>query len=406
MSDATKTVMTGNEAAAAAVKLARVQVVAAYPITPQSPVVEQLSAWVESGELPAEFVAVESEHSALSVCIGAATVGARAFTATSANGLAYMTEQVWWAAGARLPIVMCIANRAMAAPWNVLNDQQDSMSVRDAGWVQLYCRDNQEILDTTVQAYRIAEMTHLPVMVCYDGFLLSHTVMPVEVPDAASVDSFLPPFTEPFTIVDVDDPRNIGPVVIADPRADSDGVSGHGYMEIRALHQEALLEAADVIGAVDHDYSEKVGRSWGGLAWEHLLDDAELVLVAAGSLGTQLTVAAEMLRAEGVKAGVLGIRAYRPFPAALLREKLAGRQGVLVFDKALSYGYEGPICSDVRAAMAGEPKAPTVWGAVCGLGGRDVSPEQLADAVRRATADAMSGMRVRETDWINLHLEG
>ncbi len=179
------TVMTGNEAAATAAKLARVQVIAAYPITPQSPVVEQLSAWVESGELPAEFVTVESEHSALTVCITASTVGARVFTATSANGLAYMTEQVWWAAGARLPIVMCIANRAMAAPWNVLNDQQDSMSVRDAGWVQLYCRDNQEILDTTVQAYRIAEQLHVPVMVCYDGFLLSHTVMPVEVPDTA-----------------------------------------------------------------------------------------------------------------------------------------------------------------------------------------------------------------------------
>ncbi|HEY5277914.1 MAG TPA: pyruvate ferredoxin oxidoreductase, partial [Coriobacteriia bacterium] len=159
--------MTGNEAAAAAVKLARVQVIAAYPITPQSPVVEQLAAWVESGELPAEFVPVESEHSAMTVCIGASTVGARTFTATSANGLAYMTEQVWWAPGARLPIVMCIANRAMAAPWNVLNDQQDSMSVRDAGWVQLYCRNNQEILDTTVQAYRIAERLHLPVMVCY-----------------------------------------------------------------------------------------------------------------------------------------------------------------------------------------------------------------------------------------------
>ena len=144
--------------------------------------VEQLSAWVESGELPAEFVAVESEHSALTVCIGASTVGARAFTATSANGLAYMNEQVWWAAGARLPIVMCVANRAMAAPWNVLNDQQDSMSERDAGWVQLYCRDNQEILDTTVQAFRIAERLHVPVMVCYDGFLLSHTVMPVDVP--------------------------------------------------------------------------------------------------------------------------------------------------------------------------------------------------------------------------------
>jgi pyruvate/2-oxoacid:ferredoxin oxidoreductase alpha subunit len=402
----TATVMTGNEAAATAAKLARVQVIAAYPITPQSPVVEQLSEWVESGELPAEFVTVESEHSALTVCIAASTVGARTFTATSANGLAYMNEQVWWAGGARLPIVMCIANRAMAAPWNVLNDQQDSMSERDAGWVQLYCRDNQEILDTTIQAWRIAEWLHVPVMVCYDGFLLSHTVMPVTVPDAAAVDAFLPPFTEPFTIVDPDDPRNIGAVVIADPRADRDGALSHGYMEIRALHNTALLEALEVIPAVDEEYRVAVGRTWGGLTWEYLLDDADLVLVAAGSLGTQLTVAVETLREEGIKAGVLGIRAYRPFPAAAVRAKLAGRKGTLVFDKALSYGYEGPICTDVRAAVCGERDAPVVWGAVCGLGGRDVSPGQLADAARRALADGHAGMRQRPTDWVNMRLEG
>ena len=399
-------VMTGNEAAATAAKLARVQVIAAYPITPQSPVVEQLAAWVESGELPAEFVAVESEHSAMTVCIGASTVGARTFTATSANGLAYMTEQVWWAPGARLPIVMCIANRAMAAPWNVLNDQQDSMSVRDAGWVQLYCRTNQEILDTTVQAYRIAERLHLPVMVCYDGFLLSHTMMPVAVPTAEEIDSFLPPFTEPFTVVDVDDPRNIGPVVIADPRADETGVVRGGYMEIRAMHHRALLEALDVIVETDDEYAAAVGRAWGGLTWEYLLDDAEVVLVAAGSLGTQATVTVEALRAEGIKAGVLGIRAYRPFPVEALRDKLAGRKLALVFDKALSYGYEGPICSDLRGSLLGVDGAPAVFGAVCGLGGREVTPDHLADATRRAIADLEAGARTRETDWINLHLDG
>lgn len=399
----TSTVMTGNEAAATAAKLARVQVVAAYPITPQSPVVEQLSAWVESGELPAEFVTVESEHSALTVCITASTVGARVFTATSANGLAYMTEQVWWAAGARLPIVMCIANRAMAAPWNVLNDQQDSMSVRDAGWIQLYCRDNQEILDTTIQAYRIAEQLHVPVMVCYDGFLLSHTMMPVEIPPAEKVDSFLPPY-KPLTVVDPADPRNIGPVTLADPRADAQGVSCHGYMEIRALHHRAVLEALDVIPAVDAEWSGVTGRAWGGLTWEHLLDDAEIVLIAAGSLGVQLTVAAEQLRERGVKAGVLGIRCYRPFPVDALRNKLAGRKLAFVFDKALSYGYEGPICSDLKAALFGQVDAPAVWGAVCGLGGRDVTVEHLVDATARAIADLSDGISDRPTDWLNLQL--
>lgn len=398
--------MTGNEAAATAAKLARVQVIAAYPITPQSPVVETLSAWVESGELPAEFVAVESEHSALTVCIGASTVGARVFTATSSNGLAYMNEQVWWAAGARLPIVMCIANRALAAPWNVLNDQQDSMSERDAGWVQLYCRDNQEILDTTIQAYAIAERLHVPVMVCYDGFLLSHTMMPVDVPDAGQIDAFLPPLAAPLTVVDTADPRNIGPVVMADPRADEAGVVRPGYMELRVMHQRALLEALETIPEVDAAYAAATGRSWGGLLWGHLLDDAEVVVIAAGSLATQATVAVETLRAEGVKAGVLGIRAYRPFPAEAVREALAGRTVALVFDKALSYGYEGPICADVRAAMLGAEGAPPVFGAVCGLGGREVGPEHVADAARRAATDAGAGVRVRETDWINLKLEG
>lgn len=398
----TTQVMTGNDAAATAVKLARTQVIAAYPITPQSPVVENLSKWVESGELPAEFVAVESEHSALTVCIGASTVGARAFTATSANGLAYMTEQVWWAAGARLPIVMCVANRAMAAPWNVLNDQQDSMSVRDAGWVQLYCRDNQEILDTTTQAFRIAEQLSVPVMVCYDGFLLSHTMMPVEVPSADVVDGFLPPRTAPLQIVDVNDPRNVGPVTLADPRPDADGVLQPGYMEFRAMHHRALLEALDVVPAVDAEWASATGRSWGGLLSEYLLDDAEVVLVAAGSLVTQLTLVAETLRAEGIRAGVLGIRCYRPFPAAALREALGGRALALVFDKALSYGYQGPICEDLKAALYSIEGGPAVYGAICGLGGRDVTPEHLAQAARDALSDLEAGVDDRPPVWINL----
>lgn len=402
----TISVITGNEAAALAVRLARVQVIAAYPITPQSPVVETLSKWVESGELPAEFVTVESEHSALTVCITASTVGARVFTATSSNGLAYMNEQVWWAAGARLPIVMCVANRAMAAPWNVLNDQQDSMSERDAGWIQLYCRDNQEILDTTVQAYRIAERLNVPVMVCYDGFLLSHTVMPVEVPTAEQIDGFLPRRTDPLQLVDANDPRNIGPVTLADPRADADGVVRPGYMEFRALHHGALLEALEVIPEVDTEYAGVTGRAWGGLTWEYQLEDADVALVAAGSLTTQLTLAVEALRAEGVRVGVLGVRSYRPFPAAELRARLAGKRLAVVFDKALSYGYEGPISADLKAALHGAGESPAVFGCICGLGGRDVSPEDLAEAARRAITDLEAGVGDRAPEWINLRPEG
>lgn len=401
MTENTTVVITGNEAAAVAAKLARVQVVAAYPITPQSPVVEQISKWVESGELPAEFVTVESEHSALTVCITASTVGARVFTATSANGLAYMTEQVWWAAGARLPIVMCIANRAMAAPWNVLNDQQDSMSVRDAGWVQIYCRDNQEILDTTVQAYRIAEQLNVPVMVCYDGFLLSHTVMPVEIPSAETVDAYLPT-REPLQLVDTADPRNIGPVTLADPRANREGDTCPGYIELRHKHQSALLAALEAIPAADTEWAAQTGRGWGGLSWDYRLEDADIALVAAGSLATQLTVVVDELRAEGLNVGVLGIRAYRPFPVEALRAKLAGTQAACVFDKALSYGYEGPICSDLKAALYGDAGAPDVFGNVCGLGGRDVTVGQLADAVREQAEAAKRGERQATTNWIGL----
>lgn len=396
------TVMTGNEAAATAARLARVQVVAAYPITPQSPVVETISKWVETGELDAEFVAVESEHSALSVCIGASTVGARAFTATSANGLAYMNEQVWWAAGARLPIVMCIANRAMAAPWNVLNDQQDSMSVRDAGWVQLYCRHNQEILDTTAQAFAIAERLNVPVMVCYDGFLLSHTVMPVDVPDAEQVDSFLPPRGPGLQVVDPADPRNVGPVVLAAPRADAQGEMHGGYLEIRAAHQRALLSALDIVGEVDREWEAATGRSWGGLVWGHLLEDADVALVAAGSLATQLTVVAERLREQGIRAGVLGIRCYRPFPVAAVRDALAGAGLACVFDKAVSYGYEGPICSDLKAAVAAVDQAPAVFGTVCGLGGRDVTVDELIDSVRVSVVAHETGEPERETEWLGV----
>ena len=405
MSDTSSiSVMTGNEAAATAAKLARVQVIAAYPITPQSSIVETLSSWVDSGELPAEFVTVESEHSALTVCIAASTVGARVFTATSANGLAYMNEQVWWAAGSRLPIVMGCVNRAMAAPWSVLNDQQDSMAGRDAGWFQIFCRDNQEILDTFIQAFRIAETIHAPVMVCYDGFLLSHTVMPVDVPPPKTVDAFLPKY-EPHTVIDPADPRNINPVTMADPRADAEGVMRPGYMEFRHAHHSALLDALDVIPAIDAEFGAAFGRTWGGLVWDHRRDDADVVLVGAGSIAVELTVAADTLREQGVSAGVLGIRSYRPFPKAAVREALAKAKLAIVFDKALSYGYEGPICTDLRAALLGAGNEPAVFGCVAGLGGRDVTAAHLADAARKALADLDAGMRERPTAWIDLRLQ-
>lgn len=396
-------VLTGNEAAATAAKLCRVQVVAAYPITPQSSVVETLSKFIEQGELKAEFVTVESEHSALAVCIAASTVGARVFTATSANGLAYMCEQVHWAAGARLPIVMGLANRAMAAPWSVLNDQQDSMTMRDAGWIQIFCRNNQEIFDTFVQAFKIAETVHVPVMVCYDGYILSHTVMPVEIPTQEMVDAFLPSY-KPHTILDPAHPRNLNPVTLADPRVNGDGVLCHGYMELRYLHQEALLNAPATIVSVGQEFEKAFGRNWGGMVWGYKMEDAEVLLMAAGSLCMEASVAVDQLREQGVKAGVLGLRVYRPFPNQELREAVKNAKLVAVFDKSVSYGNQGPICADLKAALFGMESAPAVHGYIIGLGGRDVKYRHLVETATKSLAAMNNGISTKETEWVNCQI--
>jgi len=396
-------ILTGNEAMAIGAKLCRVQVVAAYPITPQSQVTENLSQFVERGQLDAQYITVESEHSALSVCIGASTVGARTFTATSANGLAYMCELIHWAAGARLPIVMGCVNRAMAAPWNVLNDQQDSMSQRDAGWIQIYARNNQEIIDTAIQAYRIAEEIYVPVMVCYDGYILSHTVMPVVVPGQSSVDKFLPAYV-PHTILDTNDPRNLNQVTLADPRQDATGTLCHGYMELRYLLAEALLQAPETIARVDAEFGEAFGRSWGGMTWGYHDEDADVLLTAAGSLASEASVAVDTLRSEGVKAGVRAVRVYRPFPAKELAQAVRHAKLVTVFDKSLSYGYQGPICADVKAALYAEPRRPAVHGYVAGLGGRDVKARELVETVKLSIADLERGLIDKETGWINCQI--
>ncbi|NLO34457.1 MAG: pyruvate ferredoxin oxidoreductase [Candidatus Hydrogenedentes bacterium] len=396
-------VITGNNAAAEAARLARVDVIAAYPITPQSGVVEALAAYVESGKLSAEFVNVESEHSAMGVCIGAAVAGSRVFTASSANGLAYMSEQLSWVAGSRLPIVMGCANRAMSAPWNVLNDQQDAMSQRDHGWIQLYCRDNQEIFDTFLQAFRIAELLSLPVMVCYDGFILSHTVMPVEIPDQAAVDAFLPALT-PQIIVDNSDPRNINPVTLANPRENGSGTLCHGYMEFRYLMQEAHQEALNTIESVDAEYASAFGRSSGGLCWTYGPEDAEVIMVAAGSLANEATVAADLLEETGLRAGVLGIRSYRPFPDAAVARALKKARRVIVFDKSLTYGYGGPIFIDVQAALFRHQVTPEVHGYIAGLGGRDINARQLAEAVTESMGWDRAQQGPKPTSWLNLQL--
>jgi len=393
-------ILDGNHAAAHGAKLSRVQVIAAYPITPQSPVTETLSEFVEGGDLNAEYIAVESEHSALAVCTSASIVGARTFTATSSHGLAYMHEMLHWVAGTRLPLVLACVNRAIGAPWNVLNDQQDSISQRDTGWIQIYARNNQEILDSLIQAYKIAETVYVPVMVCYDGYVLSHTEMPVDVPPQKNVDRFLPPY-KPHTILDPANPKNYNLVTLANPRVNAQGVLCHGYMELRYLLQEALQNSRETIGKVGQEFGELFGRSYANMFWEHRLGDAEIVIVAMGSLALEAIVAANMLREEGHKAGVLGLRVFRPFPKVDLVKALSKSRLIVVFDKNISYGSEGATCSEIKSALYGSGVNAVIRNFIVGLGGRDVKAREMADAVKKTLPSLKEGVLNSEyPEWI------
>jgi len=393
-------ILDGNRAAALGAKLSRVQVIAAYPITPQTPVTEALSEFVERGDLNAEYVAVESEHSALTVCASASIVGARTFTASSSHGLAYMHEMLHWTAGARLPVVLACVNRAIGAPWNILNDQQDSISQRDTGWIQMYARNNQEILDSVIQAYKIAETVYVPVMVCYDGYVLSHAEMPVDVPLQESVDRFLPPY-QPHTILDPANPKNYNLVTLADPRVNAEGVLCHGYMELRYLLQEALQNSRETIAKVGQEFGELFGRSYANMFWEDRLDDADIVIVAMGSLAMEAMVAADMLREESHKVGVLGLRVFRPFPRADLVKALKKSRLIVVFDKNISYGSEGATCSEIKTALYGSGVNAVIRNFIVGLGGRDVKAREMADAVSKLLPSPEEDVLNREyPEWI------
>jgi len=392
--------MDGNQAAAEGAKLSRVQVIAAYPITPQTPLTEELSEFVEKYDLKAEYIAVESEHSAMTVCTSASLVGARTFTATSAHGLAYMHEMLHWAAGARLPVVLACVNRAIGAPWNILNDQQDSISQRDTGWIQIYARNNQEILDSIIQAYKIAESVYVPVMVCFDGYVLSHTEMPVAVPSQEDVDRFLPPY-KPHTILDPANPKNYNLVTLADPRINAEGALCHGYMELRYLLQEALQNSAETIIKVGQEFDKLFGRNYANMFWKDNLDDADLIIVAMGSLAMEAKVAMDMLREEGYKVGILGLRVFRPFPKATLVKALEKARLIVVFDKNISYGSEGATCSEIKSALYGSQVKAAIRNFIVGLGGRDVKARELADTVKESLNSLKPGaFNIEYPEWI------
>ncbi|MCR4405131.1 MAG: pyruvate ferredoxin oxidoreductase [Candidatus Acetothermia bacterium] len=368
-----KKVITGNYAVSYGAALARAQVIAAYPITPQTQIVELLADFCAEGALRANFIKVESEHSAMAACIGAAAVGARAFTATSAQGLALMHEMLHWAAGARLPIVMANVNRAMGPPWSIWTDQNDSLSQRDTGWMQFYCESNQEALDTVIQAYKVAEKVLLPAMLVLDAFFLSHTSEPVEIPEQGLVDRYLPPYNPEFKL-DITDPRAFGGITMPSE-----------YFELRYKMQKAMEEALEVAKAADLEFKELFGRGY-GLVEPYRLEDAELALVTSGTVTSTARLVIDELRAKGERVGLLKVRLFRPFPTALVREHLLKVPKIAVIDRNISFGHGGIFAQEIKSALYNaEPRRP-LFGFVAGLGGRDITPELIEEIIAYALA--------------------
>ena len=379
-----KDFVSGNDAVAHAVRLCRTPLISAYPITPQTSIYERLSAWEASGKIKGIMMRTESEHSAMASCIGASLTGVRTFTATSSQGLALMHEMLHFAAGCRLPIVMANVNRIISAPWGFWADHLDSLSQRDTGWVQFYCENGQEALDTVIQAYRIAEQVYLPVMIALDAFFVSHFVEPLEIPEQDQVDGFLPPLNLPHKF-DVDKPGFLVPVV-----------SSEKYREYKNLAAVGMDSVKEIALRVDGEFREKFGRGY-GIIEPFMLDDAEVVVVTAGSMTSTARLAIRKMREEGKKAGLLKIRAFRPFPVEALQQALRGRKKIAVLDRDFSLGGGGIFCQELRSALVHSPDHPLVFSYIAGVGGTDVSPETIEQIATRAMARSEPA---DEPEWI------
>jgi pyruvate ferredoxin oxidoreductase alpha subunit len=370
-----KQFLEGSRVVAEAVKLCRPGVISAYPITPQTHIVEELAQLVADGHLNSQFINVESEHSAASVVLGAVASGVRAFTATSSQGLLYMAEVIFNIAGMRLPLVMACANRAVSAPINIWNDQQDSLSLRDAGWIQLYAENNQEVADFHLMAYRLGEdkSIMLPVMVCMDGFILTHGLESVDMPQQDQVDKFLPAY-KPLYKLDPAEPISMG--LLADPDY---------YLETRFALQETLRDVLSLIPKVSQEFNAAFGRDYQDcLIEEYQTKDAERVIIAMGSVCGTAKEAVDELRAKGKKVGLLRIISYRPFPYARVCEALKNAQRVAVLDKAVSLGAYAPLAVEIKAAFCGKKSAPKVISSfIAGLGGRDITLGSIREVFRR-----------------------
>lgn len=364
----------GSQAVARTVARCRPEVICAYPISPQTHIVEALADLVREGEIPrCEYLNVESEFAALSACIGASATGARTYTATASQGLLYMAEALFNASGLGLPIVMTVANRAIGAPINIWNDHSDAMSQRDSGWIQLYAESNQEAVDLHLQAFKLAEAVSLPVMVCMDGFILTHAVEPLDVPTEEDVDAYLPPF-EPRQLLDPSDPITIGAMV--GPEA---------FAEVRYLMHAKQMQALDAVPELAAEFSQQFGRSSGGLLRRYRSEGAETIVLALGSILGTIEETVDELRDEGIKIGAVGLKCFRPFPAQEVADALAGAKRIVVFERAFSVGAGAIVGQNVRTALS--DRAQPVFGVVAGLGGRPVTRR----SVRALLDDVLAG---------------
>jgi pyruvate ferredoxin oxidoreductase alpha subunit len=375
----------GSRAVAETVARCRPEVIGAYPISPQTHIVEALSELVKTGALaPCEYVNVDSEFAAMSVAIGASATGARTYTATASQGLLFMVEALYNASGLGLPIVMTVANRAIGAPINIWNDHSDAMSQRDSGWVQLYAETNQEAADLHVQAFKLAEQLSLPVMVCMDGFILTHAFERVELPTAEQVDAFLPPFV-PRQVLDPEEPVSIGAMV--GPEA---------FMEVRYLMHAKQMQALDAIPELAADFAAAFGRESGGVLRSYRSEDADTVVVALGSVLGTIEDVVDELREEGVSIGVVGIKCFRPWPYDEVRAALAGAKRVIVVEKAFAVGAGGIVGQNVRLALSGLPSQ--VYDVVAGLGGRAITKKSLRGLFEQGCADRLGRLTFLDLD--------
>jgi pyruvate/2-oxoacid:ferredoxin oxidoreductase alpha subunit len=383
-------VLTGNQAVAYAVLLSNVEVVAAYPITPQTSIIETLADMQAKGKADIEFIRAESEHSAMSACIGASMGGVRAFTATSGQGLFLMHEMLHYASGARVPLVLANVNRAGAAPWSIWSDQSDTVAQRETGWIQLYCENNQEVLDTTLMAFRVAEMVRLPVMVVSDAFFLSHTSEPVDIPEAGEVRSFLPPFNPSDIWLDPENPRTFGSIVM--PNA---------YMEFRWMVQRDMELAKGVISRVHESFHKRFGRRYDQVE-EVNTTDADVVFVCTGTVASTGRVAVEALRSGGKRAGMVKIKTLRPFPVESVTGALRGKSKVAVIDRNFSPGAQGVWGQEIKTALYDLPDAerPLIYDYIAGLGGRDISVRTFEEAFDRTASTELPEDR---DIWIGVH---